>query len=635
MYEILIRNGDESEKLHEMDENSLRRVSACQFVRGVNLVQSAEGCVFKQNPAYDKLTERITKVRIVNTRTGKSAFSGRLLRLYDDGMDSSGVVSKKFICEGYMAYLCDSIQLYRRYVNMRPGEVLGAMLDVHNAQVEEDKRIFLGATISGEIKPIETNYRNTLEEIKSVLIEEFGGEISIREGDDGKLYLDWTEPDVESIVNDTPIELANNMISLKKESDSTHIITRLIPLGAMLKNENGDTTGERLTIAGVNPNGKVYIDDEEAMEKYGVVVGTAIFDECEAGTDNGESRLLSMGNAYLKNNNRIRRSFRAQALDLSTIGISADALEEGNIHRFANRLIPINEPLRIQKITTDIFSPYKPVLEIGDKAEKITSIAARQAQLIEYEMPKQKVDILASAKATASELVKAGFEGYVSVNPNEILIMNHPDKEIATKIWRFNVNGIGYSSTGYHGEYGLAMTMDGAIVADFITAGVLRGLEILNGNGKFHVHEDGTVEAGAINITGGSVNMETTSETNDMIELACGNVKTRLSPIALDLRNEKENRNTFLQNGGIWFYKNGEIKANISAEAGTITCYGINVHDGHVLCGSVSSSGAVSCGSISSNGAVSCSDVNFGTQNGGRALLSILEARVAALEAGG
>lgn len=72
--------------------------------------------------------------------------------------------------------------------------------------------------------------------------------------------------------------------------------------------------------------------------------------------------------------------------------------------------------------------------------------------------------------------------------------------------------------------------MDGSIIADFIIAGVLRGLEIFNGDGKFHVHPDGTVDAAAINITGGSINITTSKESRDLIRLTHGNNSVLLNP---------------------------------------------------------------------------------------------------------
>ena len=69
--------------------------------------------------------------------------------------------------------------------------------------------------------------------------------------------------------------------------------------------------------------------------------------------------------------------------------------------------------------------------------------------------------------------------GYVVLNPaekpQEILILDTPTIDEAVNVWRWNSGGLGYSSTGYNGEYSLAMTMDGAIVADFISAGILNG----------------------------------------------------------------------------------------------------------------------------------------------------------------
>ena len=55
----------------------------------------------------------------------------------------------------------------------------------------------------------------------------------------------------------------------------------------------------------------------------------------------------------------------------------------------------------------------------------------------------------------------------------ELLIMDTPDITTATKVWRWNQGGFGYSSNGYQGPYTTAITQDGAIVATFITAGIL------------------------------------------------------------------------------------------------------------------------------------------------------------------
>ena len=52
--------------------------------------------------------------------------------------------------------------------------------------------------------------------------------------------------------------------------------------------------------------------------------------------------------------------------------------------------------------------------------------------------------------------------------------MDTPDKNTASKIWRFNKAGLGYSSNGYEGPYDLAMTSAGEIDASFLKVGVIQ-----------------------------------------------------------------------------------------------------------------------------------------------------------------
>ena len=80
----------------------------------------------------------------------------------------------------------------------------------------------------------------------------------------------------------------------------------------------------------------------------------------------------------------------------------------------------------------------------------------------------------------ATELITGNMGGYVVLHdsngdgePDEILIMDTADITTATKVWRWNKNGLGYSSTGYAGTYGTAITQDGQIVANYITTGTL------------------------------------------------------------------------------------------------------------------------------------------------------------------
>lgn len=111
-----------------------------------------------------------------------------------------------------------------------------------------------------------------------------------------------------------------------------------------------------------------------------------------------------------------------------------------------------------------------------------TQVQRLQTSLSNPNSPYQQEQ--AAARTTATAQILSGTGGYVVMNTNadnrifEILIMDTPNVDTATKVWRWNSGGLGYSSTGYAGTYTTAITQDGAIVADFITTGTLNAAEI-------------------------------------------------------------------------------------------------------------------------------------------------------------
>ena len=118
-------------------------------------------------------------------------------------------------------------------------------------------------------------------------------------------------------------------------------------------------------------------------------------------------------------------------------------------------------------------------VELGDARATLADTVASLGKDTKQEIDRTQT-MLKRAIARATKLITGNLGGYVVLHsstggdtPDEILIMDKPDINTATRVWRWNLSGLGYSSTGYNGEFGLAMTMDGAIVADYITAGTL------------------------------------------------------------------------------------------------------------------------------------------------------------------
>ena len=133
-------------------------------------------------------------------------------------------------------------------------------------------------------------------------------------------------------------------------------------------------------------------------------------------------------------------------------------------------------------ITTeyDVLNERYNKIEVGDAKSTLASTIVNIDETTNTKIVRA-TSYMEKAIVHATELITGGLGGYVYLKPNangypeEILIMDSPDIETAVNVWRWNKNGLGFSSTGYSGTYGTAITSDGRIVADFITAGTLRG----------------------------------------------------------------------------------------------------------------------------------------------------------------
>lgn len=91
-----------------------------------------------------------------------------------------------------------------------------------------------------------------------------------------------------------------------------------------------------------------------------------------------------------------------------------------------------------------------------------------------------KSEDLQNAIVNATQWITGTKGGYVRFRPKdapeEILIMDRPNANDAKKVWRWNLGGLGYSNNGVNGPFETAITQDGSIVANFITAGILTGI---------------------------------------------------------------------------------------------------------------------------------------------------------------
>lgn len=143
-------------------------------------------------------------------------------------------------------------------------------------------------------------------------------------------------------------------------------------------------------------------------------------------------------------------------------------------------------------------------VDLGDARTTIADTLVEQSAAIAKKPDKT---FLQAAVDFATSQITGNKGGYVVLHsstgakePDEVLIMDTPDITTATRVWRWNKSGLGYSGTGYNGPYGLAMTQDGAIVADFIKTGTLDAALI-----KAGVLQDKTGKVFSLDLDGGTL----------------------------------------------------------------------------------------------------------------------------------
>lgn len=142
----------------------------------------------------------------------------------------------------------------------------------------------------------------------------------------------------------------------------------------------------------------------------------------------------------------------------------------------------INTSAQIIKTVWNVTLDKFDSLELGEAATNMSKVISDSQP--DTDKIIDKIGWLEDAQKEASNILNNPGKGNVVIypslaDPQEILIMDTKDVNTAKKVWKWNAGGLGFSSTGYKGTYGLAMTNNGAIVADRVTTGTLRAIEII------------------------------------------------------------------------------------------------------------------------------------------------------------
>ena len=218
--------------------------------------------------------------------------------------------------------------------------------------------------------------------------------------------------------------------------------------------------------------------------------------------------LRGMVKSFIKSNNVgiPRVSIKASYVDLAS-SVSNEQLKNLEIVDLCDWVtvafnqLNINTTAQIVKTVWNIALDRYESIELGEARTDFAKVI--EDSKTDTEDIKDKLGWLEQAQKEASDIIKNPGKGHVVIypsiaDPQELLIMDTTDVNTARKVWRWNVGGLGFSSTGYNGTYGLAMTNNGAIVADRMTTGTLRAINII---GVAITGSTITSESGASQIT--------------------------------------------------------------------------------------------------------------------------------------
>lgn len=487
---------------------------------------SAGSFTFKitpNHPYYEEIKRRSSVIQVFED--SELLFSGMVYEVEEDFYKN-----RKVYCEGELSYLNDTIQRPAEYHGMTVRGLLEAYIENHNAQVEEKKQFKLGiVTVKDSNESIfcYTNMQTTLSCIKDDLLDDYGGLIRVRYSN-GEKYIDYiTEDEVRT--NQQVIRLGENLIDYKSNISSLDIATAIIPLGAKLETSPIEALDMRLDIKDVN-NGLDYISDTVAVNEFGWIYKTIVWDDVK-----NANTLKAKGEKYLSDTQFDSLVIEVNAIDMHLIDLGETALRLSDKIRIVSKPHGLKDKyFRLTKQSIHLNNPDKNIMTLGK--EEHLSLSARTVQANEdvlkaMERITPASTILKQAKDNATALINGnGDNGYVVLHENdngvvyEILVMDTPSLSTATKVWRWNQNGLGFANSKNPDgswKFGLAMTMDGAIVADYITSGSMKA-DLIKG-GEFVVGGSGTEKNGKITVKNAG-DTDIVQITNQGIKINAGSI---------------------------------------------------------------------------------------------------------------
>ena len=471
------------------------------------------------NPEFNNILSRNSEITVL--KDGAEIFFGEVRDIEKDSYNIKNVYSV-----GELSFLYDSIQPPAEYHDLSPRQMLETWLNIHNSQVEDRKKFYVGIVTvhdSNDSLYRYTNRETTLDAIREKLVGKLGGYLKIRKVN-GVRYLDWLAT-VEEYGKycEQSIEFGTNLLDYTESLSAADLATAVIPLGARLEESPIKALDAYTDITSVN-NGVDYVYIPEAVNRFGWVKKVVTWDDI---TD--PSVLKKKGEDWLKDNQYETMVLELTAVDLSDLGNDFDSFELGDIVPAFAEPYGLDRAFPVQEMTIYLHSPEKNTLVLGTTEKKTFTKqagAVNKSFSEQLENTRQTTAWLQSAIDNATAMMTGSRGGYKVSEYDEDgrwlrdLYMNAPNKEDATLVMQINMNGIGFSRDGFDGPYKNAWTIDGVLLGEFLKAGSVQA-EALSAEYKASVTDEiDTTVTSKFQVAENLISAEVTRATNQEVQLA-------------------------------------------------------------------------------------------------------------------
>lgn len=306
--------------------------------------------------------------------------------------------------------------------------------------------------------------------------------------------------------NGVRIKYGKNMTALTQDLDASDLYTGVYPYWRA-----ADESGDVLTL----PEGIIYLSD--VFDFTRILALDLSFEFFDQPT---EDQLRAAAQAYISRNslgtpsNSITVSFAQleQSAEYKDLTQLERVLLGDTVHvRYDD--LGVNATARVVAIEYNALLERYDAVTIGRVRSNVADTLAETRKQVQDRPTQSMVDQISSKLSDALMGARGGAVRLLDDNgdgmPDTLYVADNPDPALAVRVWRWNYEGWAASSTGYNGPWVMGATLDAGILANAVTAAMLKAGRITSADGKtFYLDLDNGVlrmDASEIALNGANI----------------------------------------------------------------------------------------------------------------------------------